>query len=60
MAEASVQSFDPTKQFQEQTGNILSPIKAAPLKDRADLYKSAEAELLPQQIQAGVNPEREK
>jgi len=60
MAEASVQSFDPTKQFQEQTGNILSPIKAAPLKDRADLYKSAEAELLPQQIQAGVNLEREK
>ena len=60
MAEAAVQSFDPTKQFQEQTGNILSPIKAAPLKDRADLYKSAEAELLPQQIQAGVNLEREK
>ena len=39
---------------------MLDPIQALSLKDRAPQYQSAMAEMLPQQIQAGVNLEREK
>ena len=46
--------------FTKQAKGIIDPIQALPLKDRAPKYQEAMAEILPQQIQAGVNVEREK
>jgi len=57
MAESAL---EPTEQFQKMTRDVIDPIQALPLKDRAPQYQSAMAEMLPQQIQAGVNLEREK
>ena len=41
--------------FTRQAKNIIDPIQAMPLKDREPEYQKAMAEILPQQIQAGVN-----
>ena len=51
MAEAAL---DPTEQFQKMTRDVIDPIQALPLKERAPKYQSAMAELLPQQILADV------
>jgi len=57
MAEAAL---DPTEQFSKMSREVIDPIQALPLKERAPKYQSAMAEMLPQQIQAGVNLEKAK
>jgi hypothetical protein len=57
MAEAEL---NPTEQFSKMSREIIDPIQALPLKERAPKYESAMAVLVPQQIQAAVNLEKAK
>lgn len=57
MAEAEL---NPTEQFSKMSREVIDPIQALPLRERAPKYQGAMAEMLPQQIQAGVNLEKAK
>jgi len=46
--------------FEKQTQDLIGGIQAKPLKEREPEYQKAMAKMLPAQIQAGVNVEREK
>ena len=46
--------------FTKQTQDLIGGIQAKPLAEREPEYQKAMAKILPAQIQAGVNVERQK
>lgn len=52
--------LNPTEEFSRITRDVIDPIQALPLRERAAKYESVRAELVPQQILANFNFEKAK